>query len=60
MVEHAYVLREEGRCAGAPRGARLADYDACLPFSRACAPGLEEVPQVGAERRVRGRHGIGR
>lgn len=32
MVEHAYLLREQGACAAAPAGARLADYEACLPY----------------------------
>jgi hypothetical protein len=36
MIEHAYILRESGRCAGAPRGAALADYETCVPFSAVC------------------------
>jgi hypothetical protein len=33
MVEHAFMLREAGRCAAAPPGAALAPYRACLPFN---------------------------
>ena len=32
MVEHAFVLREQGACAAAPEGASLAAYRACVPF----------------------------
>ena len=32
MVEHAYVLREQGACAAAPEGVQLADYERCVPF----------------------------
>lgn len=32
MVEHAFMLRQTGRCVGAPAGAALADYRACAPF----------------------------
>lgn len=32
MVEHAYLLRETGRCAAAPPGAALSDYAGATPF----------------------------
>lgn len=32
MVEHAFVLRQQGACAAAPDGACLADYEDCVPF----------------------------
>lgn len=39
MVEHAYVLREAGACAGAPSGLTLADYRACVPFPESSSAG---------------------
>lgn len=39
MVEHAYTLREGGRCVGAPWSASLIDYKGCVPFPAVCRPG---------------------
>ncbi len=32
MVEHAFSLRESGRCKSAPAGAHLGAYRACIPL----------------------------
>ena len=32
MVEHAFMLRQIGRCGAAPAGARFEDYCAAVPF----------------------------
>ena len=34
IIEHAFLLREPGRCAAAPAGATLADLWARAPFAR--------------------------